>query len=127
MNQAEIEQARFNMIEQQVRTWDVLDQQVLDTMNDVPREAFVPDALREAAAECADARQNKLIVDLGSVNLIDSSGLEALLDVHESLLRQGGWLKYAAASPLVRDSAWNVMRRAKRALPSFSKNDTTKR
>ena len=43
MNQAEIEQARFNMIEQQVRTWDVLDQQVLDTMNAVPREAFVPE------------------------------------------------------------------------------------
>ncbi len=43
MNQAQIEQARFNMIEQQVRTWDVLDQQVLDTMNAVPREAFVPE------------------------------------------------------------------------------------
>ncbi len=43
MNQAEIEQARFNMIEQQVRTWDVLDQQVLDTMNAVPRESFVPE------------------------------------------------------------------------------------
>lgn len=42
MNPTEIEQARFNMIEQQVRTWDVLDQQVLDTMNGIPREAFVP-------------------------------------------------------------------------------------
>ena len=52
MNQAEIEQARFNMIEQQVRTWDVLDQQVLDTMNDVPREAFVPE--RYAALAFAD-------------------------------------------------------------------------
>jgi protein-L-isoaspartate(D-aspartate) O-methyltransferase len=43
MNQAETEQARFNMIEQQVRTWDVLDQQVLDTMKDVPREIYVPE------------------------------------------------------------------------------------
>lgn len=52
MNQAEIEQARFNMIEQQVRTWDVLDQQVLDTMNTVPREAFVPE--RYASLAFAD-------------------------------------------------------------------------
>lgn len=49
MNPAEIEQARFNMIEQQVRTWDVLDQQVLDTMNSVPREAFVPERYRALA------------------------------------------------------------------------------
>ncbi len=42
MNQTDIEQARFNMIEQQVRPWDVLDPQVLDTMNAVPREAVCP-------------------------------------------------------------------------------------
>lgn len=39
---AEIEQARFNMIEQQIRTWEVLDATVLDLLKVVPREAFVP-------------------------------------------------------------------------------------
>ena len=34
--------ARFNMVEQQVRPWEVLDQQVLDAMMLVPREHFVP-------------------------------------------------------------------------------------
>lgn len=34
-------QARSNMIEQQVRPWDVLDQRVLDVLNEVPREEFV--------------------------------------------------------------------------------------
>jgi protein-L-isoaspartate(D-aspartate) O-methyltransferase len=43
MNQMDFEQARFNMIEQQVRPWDVLDQQVLDVMGNVPREAYVPE------------------------------------------------------------------------------------
>ena len=33
--------ARSNMIEQQVRPWDVLDQRVLDVLAEVPREAFV--------------------------------------------------------------------------------------
>jgi protein-L-isoaspartate(D-aspartate) O-methyltransferase len=37
-----IEQARTNMVEQQIRTWEVLDQEVLDLLYVVPREEFVP-------------------------------------------------------------------------------------
>jgi protein-L-isoaspartate(D-aspartate) O-methyltransferase len=43
------EQARFNMIEQQIRPWEVLDQRVLDLLRHVPREEFVPDAYRRLA------------------------------------------------------------------------------
>ncbi|MDS4019706.1 MAG: protein-L-isoaspartate O-methyltransferase [Candidatus Competibacter sp.] len=43
------EQARFNMIEQQIRPWDVLDQRVLDTIASVPREDFVPERYRNLA------------------------------------------------------------------------------
>ncbi len=42
-------QARFNMIEQQVRPWEVLDQRVLDVMSQIPREAFVPEAYAHLA------------------------------------------------------------------------------
>ena len=38
------EQARYNMVEQQVRTWEVLDQRILDLLHAVPREEFVPEA-----------------------------------------------------------------------------------
>jgi len=44
-----VEQARFNMIEQQIRTWEVLDQDVLDLLYAVRREEFVPAAYRELA------------------------------------------------------------------------------
>jgi protein-L-isoaspartate(D-aspartate) O-methyltransferase len=44
-----IEQARFNMVEQQVRTWEVLDPAVLDLLYAVPREEFVPQAYRKLA------------------------------------------------------------------------------
>ena len=44
-----IEQARFNMIEQQIRPWDVLDPQVLDLLFVVKREDFVPEAYRALA------------------------------------------------------------------------------
>ena len=40
-----LEQARFNMIEQQIRPWSVLDRTVLQTMGDIPRDIFVPDGL----------------------------------------------------------------------------------
>ncbi|NOX75035.1 MAG: protein-L-isoaspartate O-methyltransferase [Gammaproteobacteria bacterium] len=43
------EQARFNMIEQQIRPAEVLDQRVLDTIADTPRETFVPETYRALA------------------------------------------------------------------------------
>lgn len=45
----DIEQARHNMIEQQIRTWEVLDQSVLDLLEVVKREDFVPPAYRMLA------------------------------------------------------------------------------
>jgi protein-L-isoaspartate(D-aspartate) O-methyltransferase len=41
--------ARFNMIEQQVRPWNVLDERVLRVLSELPREAFVPDAYQALA------------------------------------------------------------------------------
>src|SRR2546423_4224176 len=45
----DFEQARFNMVEQQVRTWAVLDQSVLDLLFMVHRENFVPPPYRTLA------------------------------------------------------------------------------
>ncbi len=44
-----VEQARFNMIEQQIRPWDVLDDRVLSLLTEVPRERFVPESERKLA------------------------------------------------------------------------------
>jgi protein-L-isoaspartate(D-aspartate) O-methyltransferase len=44
-----LEQARANMVEQQIRTWEVLDQDVLDLLLAVPREEFVPAQCRNLA------------------------------------------------------------------------------
>jgi protein-L-isoaspartate(D-aspartate) O-methyltransferase len=45
----DMEQARFNMVEQQIRPWDVLDQDVLDLLRELRREDFVPEQYRELA------------------------------------------------------------------------------
>lgn len=39
---ARVRDARFNMIEQQIRPWDVLDQQILDLLGEISRKDFVP-------------------------------------------------------------------------------------
>ena len=44
-----LEQARTNMVEQQIRTWEVLDQDVLDLLYVVAREEFVPEKHRALA------------------------------------------------------------------------------
>jgi len=44
-----LEQARFNMVEQQIRTWQVLDEDVLDVLLNIKREDFVPPACRKLA------------------------------------------------------------------------------
>ncbi|HEV7613091.1 MAG TPA: protein-L-isoaspartate O-methyltransferase [Steroidobacteraceae bacterium] len=41
--------ARRQMVDQQIRTWEVLDPRVLDVLSAVPREAFVPPQYRELA------------------------------------------------------------------------------
>ena len=45
----DIEHARYNMVEQQIRPWQVLDQDVLDLLLKVKREEFVPGAYRSLA------------------------------------------------------------------------------
>ncbi|WP_374479960.1 protein-L-isoaspartate O-methyltransferase [Zoogloea sp.] len=48
------EQARFNMVEQQVRPWEVLDFGVLDLLMSVRREEFVPEAYKSLALSEAE-------------------------------------------------------------------------
>jgi protein-L-isoaspartate(D-aspartate) O-methyltransferase len=44
-----VEQARFNMVQQQIRPWEVIDSRVLGVMETLPRDAFVPDAYKALA------------------------------------------------------------------------------
>jgi len=48
-SQSDVERARFNMVEQQIRPWEVLDQQILDLLFEVRREEFVPERYRSLA------------------------------------------------------------------------------
>ena len=91
-----IEQARFNMIEQQIRPWDVLDLDVLELLNVVKREDFVPAAYKNLAFVDTE-------IPLGGGECMLTPKLEAriLQDVavkkHENVLEIGTGSGYMAA------------------------------
>jgi len=45
----DFEKARYNMVEQQVRPWEVLNDRVLDAMSCIPREQFAPQQYKSLA------------------------------------------------------------------------------
>ena len=103
MNQ---EQARENMIKQQVRTWEVTDPRVVALMYKFPREEFVPDAWRELAYS-----DTNIVLDDSSCMLFP--GMEArmlqALDVQpgESVLELGTGCAYMTA--MLADLSGNVI------------------
>ncbi len=90
------EQARYNMIEQQLRPWKVLDPDVLDVLHVVKREEFVPAAHRRLAF--ADTE-----IALGNGTLMFAPKLEAhalqslAMKKHENVLEVGTGSGYMAA------------------------------
>ena len=91
-----IEQARFNMIEQQIRPWDVLAADVLDLLMVVKRENFVPDAHKALAF--ADV---ELPLPGGASMLAPKIEARLLQDLnlkkHENVLEIGAGSGYMAA------------------------------
>ena len=86
----QLEKARFNMVEQQVRTWDVLDYRVLEVLHNIPREHFVESehaAMAYADTELpvpgasAGEKLFKPVIDGRILQAIGLSGDEDLLEI----------------------------------------------
>jgi len=88
--------ARQQMVDQQIRTWEVLDPRVLDVLSAVPREAFVPPTYRELAF--ADA---PIPIGAGQTMLapkLQGRILQALaVTANDAVLEIGGGTGYLSA------------------------------
>ena len=90
------EQARFNMIEQQIRPWDVLDPSVLALLAVVKREDFVPAAYRNVAftdVELPLANGQKMLPPRVEARWMQ----ELQIERHEKVLEIGTGSGYMAA------------------------------
>jgi protein-L-isoaspartate(D-aspartate) O-methyltransferase len=91
-----IEQARFNMIEQQIRPWDVLDTEVLELLLVVKRENFVP-----AAHKALAFVDTEIPLPTGGAMFMPKIEARLLQEVavkkHESVLEIGTGSGYMAA------------------------------
>jgi protein-L-isoaspartate(D-aspartate) O-methyltransferase len=91
-----IEQARFNMIEQQIRTWDVLDPEILELLVVVKREAFVPDAYKSLAfvdTEIPLPCGENMLMPKFEARMLQEAGVKK----HENVLEIGAGSGYMAA------------------------------
>ncbi len=97
----DIERARQNMIEQQIRTWEVLDQSVLDLLLVVRREQFVPPAYRALAFTDMEIPLKIDGVDTGERMLAPKVEARLLQELgirpHEHVLEVGTGSAYMAA------------------------------
>ncbi|GGI54068.1 protein-L-isoaspartate O-methyltransferase family protein [Oxalicibacterium solurbis] len=91
-----IEQARFNMIEQQIRPWDVLDLDVLELLVVVKRESFVPLAYRALAfadSEIPLPHGEHMLAPRVEARILQ----ELMVKKHENVLEIGAGSGYMAA------------------------------
>jgi len=81
------EQAKENMVKQQLRTWDVLDSRVLDMVTELPREDFVPEQYRELAfadTEIAIGHDQKMMspkVEARILQVLDIQPTDNILEI----------------------------------------------
>ncbi|MDR2155781.1 MAG: protein-L-isoaspartate O-methyltransferase [Burkholderiaceae bacterium] len=98
-----VEQARFNMIEQQIRPWDVLDAHVLELLAVVQREDFVPSAHRDLAFADLEVplSNDPALIAAGQVMLPPRVEARMLQDLevakHEKVLEIGAGSGFMAA------------------------------
>ena len=64
-----------------------------------PRKNLIEDGgvdlLQQAIKACIDSLETKIVIDMISMSVVNSQVIEALLDIQDSLVRKGGWLRIA--------------------------------
>ena len=146
MSLVNLEKARHNMVEQQVRPWDVLDPRVLDTLENTPRDAFTPDTYKGLAyadteiplghdesmmhpilegrmLQALDIQETDQILEIGTGSGYITACL-AKLGAHVDSIEIDDFFSHAAADKLARQNITNATLTTGDAVANF--DDTKK-
>ena len=77
----DLERLRFNMIEQQIRPWDVLDLDILDLLARIRREDYVPEAHRALAFALSEGSEQRAPMGQAVIGGVITSSLLTLVVV----------------------------------------------
>jgi protein-L-isoaspartate(D-aspartate) O-methyltransferase len=120
-----LEQARVNMVEQQVRTWEVLDPQVLDALREVPREDYAPAEYRRLAFSDLriplphDQVMMKPIEEGRMLQSLEIQPGQRVLEIGTGSGFTAACLAYMGASVLTIDIVEDLVERARRRYEQF--------
>jgi len=70
---------------------------------DGPIDASSASQFEVFARERVASGQPRLVIDLANVPIVDSKGLEAILDLQDNCLPRGGMTRISSPTPLVRE------------------------
>ena len=70
---------------------------------DDPLTADNIDSARRILTESTQSGQPRIVLDLRKIPLIDSAGLELLIELQDECIRRGGRMQLCGANPLCRD------------------------
>lgn len=123
--------ARFNMVEQQIRPWDVLDFDLLDVLQDIPRELFVPEAQKAIAytdqvlplANGSEMTEPKIVARL--IQALKLSNTENVLEVGTGSGYGTAILAAMAHSVLTVDVDAAQLKKAEAVLQQLNRNNVT--
>lgn len=84
--------------------WEKTKHGAIDVIvGDRPLTADNAGTLKQVLEQCVHDGQPRLVLDLRDVSLIDSIGLELLLDARDTCIKRGGTMQLASVSPLCLD------------------------
>jgi protein-L-isoaspartate(D-aspartate) O-methyltransferase len=127
----DFEQARFNMVEQQIRTWEVLDPKVLELLFKVHREDFVPPQFRSLAfadMEIPLGGGESMLAPKLEARLIQEAGVQPadrVLEVGTGSGHMAALLSHLARHVYTVEIVSELAEQARRKLDAHGRNNVT--
>lgn len=99
---------KIDLVEKETTLWpDILFTRIGVMIYLTPQFSALDEGARKQLSEvfehCLQEHEKRIVIDLTKVKLLNSLSLGSIVDGAEKIIRDGGWLKLANMSPVIRD------------------------